>query len=174
MGSLTTSRRSLRNLAAFERSLGRFLPPFLLVCNSRHAGKICRLQRTCSIGGTKPRSFCESVKKPMPLPGTLTLYYIYGEGPGVFLDVLPAVYYSHFCKLVRAIRILFQRSILLDELTTAHGLLLQWVLDFKLLYCKREPNWLHFVCQCVHSLTHLARETCHLGPLSLSSQWTME
>ena len=56
----------------------------------------------------------------------------------------------------------------------AHGLLLQWVLDFELLYCKREPNRLHFVRKCVHPLTHLARETCRLGPLWLSSQWTME
>ena len=47
----------------------------------------------------------------------------------------------------------------------AHRLLLQWVLDFELLYCKQELNWLHFVHQCVHLLTHLARETCHLGPL---------
>ena len=28
------------------------------------------------------------------------LYYLYGEGPGIFFDVLPPPYYSHFCKLV--------------------------------------------------------------------------
>ena len=31
-----------------------------------------------------------------------------------------------------------------------------------------------FVCQCVHSLMHLANETHRLGPLWLLSQWTME
>ena len=92
----------------------------------------------------------------------------------VFFNVLPEAYYSHFCKLVRAIRMLFQRSISRDQLTTAHELLLQWILDSELLYCKRDADQLHFVRQCIHSLSHLARETSPLGPLWLSSQWTME
>ena len=102
------------------------------------------------------------------------LNYLYGEGPGVFFNLLPEEYYFHFCRLVQAIRIIFQHSISQDELIIAHELLLQWVLDFKLLYCKCDPNRLHFVRQCVHSLTHLARETSRLGPLWLSSKWTME
>lgn len=57
---------------------------------------------------------------------------------------------------------------------TAHKLLLGWCIDFERIYCDRNPDRLHFVRQCVHSLTHLARETHRLGPLSLSSQWTME
>ena len=102
------------------------------------------------------------------------LNYLYGEGPGVFYSVLPDVYYHHFCQLVRAIRIIHQNSISREQLNTAHKLLLQWVLDFEILYCNRNPDRLHFVRQCVHSLTHLARETHRLGPLWLSSQWTME
>ena len=102
------------------------------------------------------------------------LVYLYGLGPGVFFGILPEVYYTHFCRLVRAVRIIFQHTISQDQLTTAHKLLLQWVVDFELLYCKRDPDRLHFVRQCVHSLTHLAKETCRLGPLWLSSQWTME
>ena len=102
------------------------------------------------------------------------LNYIYGLGPGVFYGLLPEPYYSHFCGLVRAIRIIHQRAISREQLTTAHRLLLQWVIDFEVLYCQRNPNRLHFVRQCVHSLTHLARETHRLGPLWLSSQWTME
>jgi len=102
------------------------------------------------------------------------LNYMYGEGPGVFYGVLPDVYYFHFCRLVRAIRIIFQHSISREQLAIAHELLLQWVHDFEVLYCDRNPDRLHFVRQCVHSLTHLARETHRLGPLWLSSQWTME
>jgi hypothetical protein len=102
------------------------------------------------------------------------LYYIYGEGPGLFFGVLPDEYFSHFCMLVRAIRIIFQHSISQEQLAIAHRLLLQWVLEFEIRYCNRDPNRLHFVRQCVHSLTHLARETRRLGPLWLSSQWTME
>ena len=102
------------------------------------------------------------------------LNYIYGEGPGVFYGILPEEYYSHFCRLVRAIRIIHQHTISEEQLITANDLLLQWVLDFENLYCQRNPNRLHFVRQCVHSLTHLASETHRLGPLWLSSQWTME
>ena len=102
------------------------------------------------------------------------LYYIYGLGPGVFFDVLPEEYYSHFCRLVHAIRIIYQQTITRDQLLLAHRFLLQRVLDFELLYCERRPECLHFVRQCVHLLTHLARETHHLGSLCLSSQWTME
>jgi hypothetical protein len=102
------------------------------------------------------------------------LYYLYGEGPGLFYNVIPEPYYSHFCRLVRAIRIIYQQVISRAQLVTAHKLLLQWCLDFELLYCNRNPDRLHFVRQCVHSLTHLARETHRLGPLCLSAQWTME
>ena len=102
------------------------------------------------------------------------LYYVYGLGPAVFYQVIPEPYYSHFCRLVRAIRIIYQRTISQDQNLTAHKLLLGWCLDFEHLYCRRNPDRLHFVRQCVHSLTHLARETHRLGPLSLSSQWTME
>jgi hypothetical protein len=102
------------------------------------------------------------------------LYYLYGEGPGVFFNVLPQPYYSHFCKLVRGIRIIYQRRISREQLDLAHKLLLEWCVEFEHLYCQRKPERLHFVRQCVHSLTHLARETHRLGPLSLSAQWTME
>ena len=50
----------------------------------------------------------------------------------------------------------------------------EWVLEFEIIYCDWNLNRLHFVHQCVHSLTHLARETRRLGALWLSSQWTME
>ena len=102
------------------------------------------------------------------------LYYLYGLGPGVFFNILPQPYYSHFCKLVRAIRVIYQRRISHEQLALAHKLLLEWCVEFEGLYYQRNPERLHFVRQCVHSLTHLAKETCRLGPLSLSSQWTME
>jgi len=102
------------------------------------------------------------------------LYYLYGLGPGVFFNVLPISYYTHFCKLVRAIRIVYQRRIPREQVALTYKLLLEWCLEFEILYCQRKPERLHFVRQCVHSLTHLAKETHRLGPLSLSSQWAME
>ena len=102
------------------------------------------------------------------------LVYLYGLGPAVLYGVLPEPYYSHFCMLVRAIRLIFQHSLTLEQVDTAHRLLLQWAIDFERHYCQRNPHRLHFVRQCVHSVTHLGRETNRLGPLCLSSQWTME
>ena len=101
------------------------------------------------------------------------LNYIYGKGPGIFYGVLPEPYYSHFCQLVRGIRIIHQHSILEEQLIAVDQLLCQWVLDFEILYCEQKPDRLHFICQCVHSLTHLARETHRLGPLWLSSHISM-
>ena len=126
-----------------------------------------------------PSSFGQSPRNPQEKISSgykayELLNYIYGLGPGVFFGVLPEPYYSHFCVLVRAIRIIHQHTISRDQLFTAHRLLLQWVLDFELLYCERKPDRLHFIRQCVHALTHLAKETYRLGPLWLSSQWTME
>ena len=87
-----------------------------------------------------PSSFCRPPRNPQEKISSgykawEFLIYVYGEGPGVFFNVLPEAYYSHFCKLVRAIQMLFQCSISRDQLTTAHELL-QWILDFELLYCK--------------------------------------
>ena len=102
------------------------------------------------------------------------LLYFYGLGPGLFYGILPEAYYRHYCKLVVGICIIYQRRISRQQLELAHKLLLEWVLEFELLYYQRKVERLHFVRQCVHSLTHLRPETHRIGPPSLSAQWTME
>lgn len=102
------------------------------------------------------------------------LVYIYILGPGLFYGILPEKYYQHFCKLVRGIRLIYQRSISQEQLRVAHKMLLEYSIEFEHLYYQRKSNRLHFVRQSVHSLTHLGPETTRLGPLSLSAQWTME
>jgi hypothetical protein len=102
------------------------------------------------------------------------LLYFYGLGPGLLYGTLPRKYYLHYCKLVVGIRIIYQRRITRPQLQLAHKLLLEWVLEFELLYYQRKIERLHFVRQCVHSLTHLGPETDRVGPPSLSAQWTME
>ena len=86
------------------------------------------------------------------------LNYFYGEGPGVFYSVLPDTYYLHFCKLVRMIRLVHQRTISQEQLAMIYKLSHEWVLEFEIIYCDWNLNRLRFVRQCVHSLTHLARE----------------
>lgn len=102
------------------------------------------------------------------------LLYFYGLGPGLFRGILPEQYYQHYCKLVVAIRIFYQRRITQHQLELAHKLLLEWVVEFKHIYYQRKTEHLHFVRQCVHSLVHLGPKTVRLGPPSLSAQWTME
>lgn len=102
------------------------------------------------------------------------LVYVYILGPGLFYNILPEKYYLHFCKLVKGIRLIYQRSISREQLRTAHKSLLEYCIEFEHLYYQRKPNRLHFVRQSIHSLTHLGPETNRLGPLSLSAQWTME
>jgi hypothetical protein len=102
------------------------------------------------------------------------LVYVYMLGPGLFYNILPEKYYLHYCKLIRGIRLIYQRSISPEQLRTAHQALLEYCIEFEHLYYQRKTNRLHFVRQSIHSLTHLGPETNRLGPLSLSAQWTME
>jgi len=126
-----------------------------------------------------PRSFDRTPRNPAEKLSSgykawELLLYFYGLGPGLFYGILPELYYKHYCKLVVAIRIIYQRRIIWQQLELAHKYLLEWVFEFEHLYYQRRPERLHFVRQCVHSLTHLAPETHRLGPPSLSAQWTME
>ena len=102
------------------------------------------------------------------------LLYIYGLGPGIFYGVLPDKYYQHFCKLVFGIRIVYQRSVSIASLEKADFTLREYVIQFEELYYQRKIDRLHFIRQCLHSLTHLAPETLRCGPLSGCSQWCME
>ena len=102
------------------------------------------------------------------------LLYFYGLGPGFFYGLLPEQYYLHYCKLVVAIRIMYQHQISHQQLQLAHKFLLEWVVEFERLYYQQKVEQLHFVRQCVHSLVHLGPKTTRLGLPSLSAQWTME
>ena len=126
-----------------------------------------------------PRSFDRTPRNPAEKLSSgykawELLLYFYGLGPGLFFEILPEEYYLHYCKLVVGVQIIYQRRISRQQLLHAHKLLLEWVLEFELLYYQRKIERLHFVRQCVHSLTHLGPETARIGPPSLSAQWTME
>ena len=103
-----------------------------------------------------------------------SLLYFYGLGPGLFYGLLPEVYYRHYCKLVVGIRIMYQNTITPPQLRLAHQHLIEWVMEFEVLYYQQKTARIHFVHQCIHSLVHLVPETIRIGPPSLSAQWTME
>uniref|UniRef100_D8PU20 Uncharacterized protein n=2 Tax=Schizophyllum commune (strain H4-8 / FGSC 9210) TaxID=578458 RepID=D8PU20_SCHCM len=102
------------------------------------------------------------------------LIWFYYLGPALFHLVLPFVYWVHYCKLVRAIRLLLQEEITPDEVQEANTLLVQFSDDFENLYVQRRADRLHFVRPSVHAPSHLPGETVRIGPGIISSQWTME
>jgi hypothetical protein len=126
-----------------------------------------------------PRSFDRTPRNPSEKLSSgykawELLLYFYGLGPALFSRILPEKYYRHYCKLVVAIRIFYQREITQPQLELGHKLLLEWVIEFEHLYYQCKTENLHFICQCVHALIHLAPEAVRLGPPVLSAQWTME
>lgn len=102
------------------------------------------------------------------------LLYIFGLGPCLFSSLLPANYWQNYCKLVRGIRLLLQEEITLQELREAEHLIAEFSNDFELLYVQRRTDRIHFVCACVHTLSHMATETVRLGPCIIYSQWSLE
>jgi len=126
-----------------------------------------------------PRSFDRTPRNPAEKLSSgykawELLLYFYGLGPGLFEGLLPERYHLHYCKLVVAIRIMYQHQIPNQELKLANKFLLEWVVEFEDLYYQRKTERLHYVRQCVHSLVHLGPEATRVGPPSLSAQWTME
>ena len=51
---------------------------------------------------------------------------------------------------------------------------MEFVCEFEDLYYQRKASRIHFVCQSIHMLTHVAPETICAGPLSCYAQWTLE
>jgi len=47
-------------------------------------------------------------------------------------------------------------------------------MEFKEVYYQRKVSHLHFVCQSLHGMDHLAPEIVCVGSLSALAQWTME
>jgi hypothetical protein len=75
------------------------------------------------------------------------LLYLYGLAPALLFDILPEPYYSHFCKLVRAMRIIQQHRISASDLILADTLLRSFAYEFETLYYQRRQDQLHFCRQ---------------------------
>ncbi|KAJ7649592.1 hypothetical protein B0H17DRAFT_958446 [Mycena rosella] len=119
-----------------------------------------------------PRNPAEAMSSGYKAQECLT--YLFGLGPGLLRDILPDVYWRHYCKIVRGYRLIYQRKITKEEVVTAHKLLCEAVEDYESLYYRRLPSRLHFVRQSIHILLHEALEIIRLGPGTYYTQWTME
>jgi hypothetical protein len=102
------------------------------------------------------------------------LLYLYGLGPGLLYGILPEIYFTNYCKLVLGIQLVNQHRITQANVHDAHLALLTFAQEFEMIYCKRLPTRIHFVCLCMHSLVHLLHEVLWIGPPICSSQWTLE
>jgi hypothetical protein len=100
--------------------------------------------------------------------------YLFGLGPAFFRALLPEKYWIHFCKLVRGIRIISQRSISGSQIREAHSYLIQFVEEYEHQYYQRRMDRLHFCRPCLHTLLHTSPECTRMGPGSYSTQYTME
>ncbi|KAF7761992.1 hypothetical protein Agabi119p4_9984 [Agaricus bisporus var. burnettii] len=100
--------------------------------------------------------------------------YTWGYLPGLLYGLLPEPYYQNFCKLVRIIHLMSQRQILPNDLDEVQKLVVDFLNEYEEIYIDHKQSRIHFVRQCLHTLWHLAPETCRLGPPALYAQWTME
>ena len=102
------------------------------------------------------------------------LIYVYGLGPALLYRLLPRPYWCNFCKLIHSICLILQHSISKSDLIAAHQILLKFLVEFEVLYVQQQVDRLHFVCQCLHALSHLAPQVFCVGPVALLAQWVME
>ncbi|KAF8508135.1 hypothetical protein JB92DRAFT_2733590 [Gautieria morchelliformis] len=100
--------------------------------------------------------------------------YLYGLAPALLYRILPRKYWQNFCKLVRAVRMIHQRTIPLAQLLVAQQCLDEFHLQYEILYVQRRVDQLHFVRPCIHALLHFGLEVPRLGPPTIYSTWTIE
>ncbi|KAK1216301.1 hypothetical protein PQX77_021077 [Marasmius sp. AFHP31] len=102
------------------------------------------------------------------------LLYFFGLGPCLFHGVLPDTIWEHYCKLVRAFRLMMQEEILVEEIQEASRLFTEFSDEFETIYVQRHPGRIHFVRPSIHSISHIPPEVLRLGPFIIFAQWVIE
>lgn len=101
--------------------------------------------------------------------------YLFGLGPGFFRAILPIKYWVNFCKLVRGVRILTQRSITGAQVVEAQSCLVQFLEEYENIYYQHCLYRLHFCRPVLHTIAaHGPSEVIRAGPGVYSSQYAME
>lgn len=119
-----------------------------------------------------PRNIAEKLTSGYKAVEFLT--YMYGLAPALLYGVLPEKYWRHHCKLVRGIRLVYQRQVTKDQIIEAHQLLTEYEEEFEKLYYQRASTRIHFVRQSIHALLHIGPGTFQFGPYSIFSQFPLE
>ena len=90
------------------------------------------------------------------------MIYFWVLGPAVLRLVLPHHLWQNFCKLVRAVCIVHQRTITLQQLEHANKLLLEWESEFKHKYYACDIEKLHVMRLCIHATVHVSKLYCYM------------
>ncbi|KAF6762335.1 hypothetical protein DFP72DRAFT_1165143 [Ephemerocybe angulata] len=100
---------------------------------------------------------------------------LFGLGPGLFRSFIPRRYWRHFCKLVRAVRILStQRKITAAQLLDARYMAIQYVDEYEEIYYQRRVDRIHFCRPVLHTLIHTPLEAQRVGPGTYTTQFENE
>ncbi|EJD40585.1 hypothetical protein AURDEDRAFT_69893, partial [Auricularia subglabra TFB-10046 SS5] len=102
------------------------------------------------------------------------LLYIFSLGPGLFVGLLKEEIYRAYCKLVKAFRLLYQKSIRYEDVYNAHVLLTDFIDYYERNFYMRRVDRLQFLRPCIHNLSHLPSEVPRVGPGCGVAQWTLE
>lgn len=119
-----------------------------------------------------PRNPAEKISSGYKAVEFLT--YIYGLCPTLWYGVLPFKYWRNLCKLIRGIRLVYQRRITPEQLREAHKHLIEFAEEYEHLYYGRNVTRIHFCRQSIHAPTHISPETFRIGPYGIVGQFPME
>ena len=102
------------------------------------------------------------------------LMYLFGLAPVLLYGTLPDKFWTHFCKLVHGIRLIYQCRITEEELIEAHKYFIEFCEDYELLYYQCQVSCIALVCQAIYFLMHMVSESFCTGPWLSFSQRLIE
>ncbi|KAI0742475.1 hypothetical protein C8Q80DRAFT_1109289 [Daedaleopsis nitida] len=100
--------------------------------------------------------------------------YLYGYLVSMLRHILPRDAWQQLCKHVKGVRLMYQEEITNKDVVKAKVLLTESTVDFENVYYHRDPDLLHVVRPCVHSIWHAPDEIFTRGSLIGLTQHTME
>ncbi|KAI0349238.1 hypothetical protein OH77DRAFT_1415387 [Trametes cingulata] len=119
-----------------------------------------------------PRNIAEKVNSGYKATEFKTWFYNYA--PAMLRDELPEAFWEQLCELVRGLTLLYAETVMPEEVVESKQQLSAAVLHHELLYYARDPDRLHVVRPCIHSVWHAPDMIVLLGSLICLTQLPME
>ncbi|KAI0632548.1 hypothetical protein C8Q77DRAFT_1059032 [Trametes polyzona] len=100
--------------------------------------------------------------------------YLWNYAPAMLRRLLPVDCWRHLCKTAKSVQIIYQERISVADLKKSRELLDEATREFEEIYVQRDPDRIHFVRPCIHTLWHAPDEIVRRGSLICCTQCTME